>query len=101
MKIGLAIAPLLVATTAYAQAPGEYADGDVSPPGMTPVAPAPAPALEAPRRWSVGLGMGSINLAPHHQPEAQTHFSVGQLALRYRATRHLEIELALSGGAEE
>lgn len=109
MKIGLVIVPLLLATSAYAQAPGDdsqapadYQDGDIAPPGMAPpapvvVTPAPPPRV---RRWSLGLGLGSLSVAPHHAPDAGTEFSVGQLAVRYLATRHLELELAMSGGDE-
>src|SRR5262245_26463852 len=100
MKLGLVITPLLLVSTAYAQAPGDYEGGDVAPPGMTPVAAPQAPLPERPRRWSVGLGVGSITLAPHHTPDVETQFDVGQLALRYRITRHIELELALSGGDE-
>src|SRR4051794_5907805 len=102
MKLGFVAAPLLFAATAYAQAPGDYAaEDDVAPPGMTPVAVAEAPPPVRPLRWSVGLGIGSVDLAPHHQPDNQTEFAIGQLAIRYRATAHLEIELALSGGSEQ
>lgn len=105
MKIGLVVAPLLLAGTAYAQAPGDYyGDGDIAPPGMAaPVAPgyvAPVAPFR-PQRWSVGLSVGSIGLAPHMQPDNETDFSVGQLALRYRPWRHLEVELLLGGGSEE
>jgi hypothetical protein len=70
---------------------------------MTPTAPVPVatPPVERPLRWSVGLGIGSVGLAPHDDPENETDFAVGQLAVRYRATRHLEIELAVAGGREQ
>jgi hypothetical protein len=98
MKLGFVVAPLLVATTAYAQAPGDY---EVSPPGMSPTAPVAQPEAPRPLRWSIGLGVGSVGLAPHHDPENETDFAIGQLALRYRATAHLEIELAVAGGREQ
>jgi hypothetical protein len=104
MKIGLVLASLVLSTTAAsAQAPGDYYEGDIAPPGMAPVAPEPAPAPPPvrQRRWSIGLNVGSLGVAPHAQPENQTEFSVGQLALRYRPWRRLEIELALGGGTEE
>jgi hypothetical protein len=109
MKLPLVLASLFVATTAYAQAPGEYeeetaASGEVvAAPGMVApvvVAPTPPPPPK-PRRWSVGLGIGSLSLAPHSAPEVETEYGVGQLAVRYLATRHLEIELALGGGHEK
>lgn len=100
MKLGFVVAPLLIATTAYAQAPGDY---EVSPPGMSPSAPIVPEAAPAPRplRWSIGLGFGSVGLAPHQDPENESDFAIGQLALRYRATTHLEIELAVAGGREQ
>lgn len=96
MKLGSIALLLVLSSTAYAQAPGEV---EIAPPGMTPEV-APTPTVEAPRRWSVGLGIGFVDLAPHSAPEATTQFDVGQLAVRYRATRHLEVELALAGGGE-
>jgi hypothetical protein len=93
------IASMFVTATAYAQAPGEVA----------PAAPA-APAEPAPcaphesvmaNRWAVGLSIGSLGLAPKDAPDAQTQFAVGQLALRFRATLHLELEAAFGGGREQ
>jgi hypothetical protein len=103
MKLPFVLASLFVASAAYAQAPGEYEEGTGAP-GMAPVvAPVVAPTPPPPpvRRWSVGLGFGSMNLAPHSAPDAETQFGVGQLAVRYLATRHLEIELAVGGGREQ
>jgi len=105
MKL-LVLAPLVLASTAYAQAPGDYYGGgdgySYGAPGMTPVAPLPPPAPPPPplRRFSVGLGIGNTSLAPHSAPENKHDFAVGQLALRYLAGRHLEIELAFTGGTE-
>ncbi len=102
MKLGFVVAPLLFAATAYAQAPGEYAEDDVSPPGMSPIAPPEAaPVPVRPLRWSVGVGIGSVGLAPHSDSSNETQFGVAQLAVRYRATAHLEIELAVAGGREQ
>ena len=103
MKIGLVLAPLLLASTAYAQAPGDdYYNDDLAPPSMTPVAPTPVVvAPERVRRWSIGVGFGSLSLAPHQSPEAETEFAVGTLSLRYLLGRHLELELAISGGDEK
>jgi hypothetical protein len=101
MKLPVIVGSLLVfaASTAYAQAPGEFET--IAPPSMTPVA---APVVVAPaekvRRWSVGLGFGGLELAPHAAPDAKTQFDVGQLFVRYRPWRHLELELALGGGTE-
>jgi hypothetical protein len=108
MKLPLAFASLFVATTAYAQAPGD--EGGAVPgeyeataaPGMVaPVVVVPPPPPPKPRRWSVGLGIGSLSLAPHVAPEQETEFGIGQIAVRYLATRHLEIELAFGGGREQ
>jgi hypothetical protein len=101
MKLLLAASSLLIASTAYAQAPGEYEEGTGAP-GMAPVVvePVVAPPVKQ-RRWSVGLGFGSLGLSPHDNPDAETNYGIGQLALRYRPWRHLEIELAFSGGREQ
>jgi hypothetical protein len=98
MKLGLILSPLLVASLAHAQAPGDY---EIAAPGMTPeslpVSPAPAPV----RRLSLGLGIGFVDLAPHSGPVGSSaQFDIAQLSIRYLATRHLEIELGLSGGRE-
>lgn len=101
MKLRVAFASLLVASTAYAQAPGEvYGDSDLAPPSMAPVAPVfIAPARQA-RRWSVGIGFGSMELAPHVRPDASTEFDIAQLYVRYRPWRRIELELAFGGGSE-
>jgi hypothetical protein len=103
MKIGLALVSLVLATTtAYAQAPGDYDDGDLAPPGMAPVTVVAAPPPPVRQlRWSVGLNAGHLGVAPHMQPDNQSDFSIGQLVLRYRPWGHLEIELALGGGSEQ
>lgn len=105
MKLWLALAPLVLASTAaHAQAPGDYDDGSggFAPPSMAPeVAPAPPPPPPRVRRWSVGVGLGQTALAPHSAPDSETEFAVGQLAVRVLATRHLEVELAFTGGSEQ
>jgi hypothetical protein len=100
MKLPVVLASLFVASSAYAQAPGDYDEGTGAPGMAEPqvVAPTPPPP---PRRWSVGLGIGSLSLAPHDAPDAKTEYGVGQIAVRYLATRHLEIELAFGGGREQ
>ncbi len=106
MKLPVILGSLVVASTAYAQAPGDYSGdgeygGDIAPPSMAPVV---APVVVAPpprqRRWSVGLGFGNLELAPHSAPDNSTDFDIAQLYVRYRPWRHLEIELALGGGHE-
>jgi hypothetical protein len=102
MKLPVVLASLFVATTAYAQAPGYYEEGTGAPGMSAPVEVAPTPPPPPPlRRWSVGLGVGSLSLAPHEAPDVETEFGVGQIAVRYLATRHLEIELAFAGGREQ
>ena len=102
MKLVAVLVPLLVAATAHAQAPGET---DLAPPGMAapvPMVVAPAPEVSPmANRWAVGLSVGSLSIAPKAQPDNKTEFGVGELSLRFRATYHLELELALGGGREK
>ncbi|HEY5922029.1 MAG TPA: hypothetical protein VIV11_10185 [Kofleriaceae bacterium] len=102
MKLPVVLASLFAATTAYAQSPGDYEEGTGAP-GYAPVEVAPVVVTPPPRprRWSVGLGVGSLSLSPHGAPEIESQYSVGQLAVRFLATRHLEIELAFAGGREQ
>jgi hypothetical protein len=106
------LAPILAASSAYAQAPGEY-DPYYAPAPPSSYAPAPAPApanpcsyAEAPRSWmvdrvAIGLSLGSMSVSPDEAPEGtETQFRIGELALRYRMSRRLELEFALSGGRE-
>jgi opacity protein-like surface antigen len=108
----VSLAPLFAAPLAHAQAPGEVQPVVVAPvveaPGAGPIV-APGPGPEAgcePRpavmddRWAIGLSLGGMSIAPSDTPDDQTHFTVGELALRFRATLHLEIELAVGGGRE-
>src|ERR1044071_9204555 len=93
---------LLGATTTHAQAPGEVA---VQPVVMVPESACVACGCSRAetvmaRRWAVGLSLGSMTLAPDGQPDDKTAFALGELALRFRATRHLELELAVGGGRE-
>lgn len=109
----LSLAPLLAASTAHAQAPGEYtqAPGEVEPaPPPPPPAAQPAPAYScgwaAPvpvmaHRWAIGLAFGGMGVAPEGAAEgSETRFRVGEISVRYRATRRLELQLAMSGGRE-
>jgi hypothetical protein len=42
-----------------------------------------------------------VSIAPKDQPDNKTRFGLGELSLRFRATYHLEVELALGGGREQ
>lgn len=101
MKLRVTLASLLVASTAYAEAPGEvYDEGELAPPGMAPTAPIIVAPVAKVRRWSIGVGFGSMELAPHVAPDATTDFDIAQLYVRYQLRRHFEFELALGGGGE-
>ncbi|HEX3762000.1 MAG TPA: outer membrane beta-barrel protein [Kofleriaceae bacterium] len=125
------LAPLFAAPLAHAQAPGEdvqpvvappvvvqpvvvapvFAPATIGPPGMAPVvAPAPPPEagcgceLREPvmaNRWAIGFSVGGMSLAPRDTPDDQTHFAIGELALRFRVARHFELEAAVGGGREQ
>ena len=108
----LVLASLFIGATAYAQAPGDtdMQDGGGAPGQVAPVAANPCGgcpmAASAPRdvmanRFVVGLSIGSFSLAPQASPDAKSDFGIGQLSFRYRATYHLELELALGGGQEQ
>jgi hypothetical protein len=93
MKI-VAAAVLLAATTAYAQAPGETLP-------EVPAQPATDSIPVMANRWAVGMSAGSLSIAPKDSPDDKTQFGVGELSLRYRATYHLDVELAAAGGREQ
>lgn len=88
--------------SAFAEAPGEV-DADPAPMGPSMVRPTVETAAPCAmgQRWSLGFVLGQASLAPKHSPDAKSDFAIGGLALRYRATRHLELELALTGGKEQ
>lgn len=97
------------AATAFAQAPGDYQTQPsyeaqpLMPPGYAspqPMVIAPARPSVMANRWAIGLSFGQLSLAPKDSPDNKTDFGVGQLSLRFRATLHLELELALGGGRE-
>jgi hypothetical protein len=75
-------------------------------PASTPVQVAyAAPVRSRPsvmaNRWAVGFSIGSMSLAPDSAPDSETEFATGELALRFRATRHLELEVSAGGGREQ
>lgn len=103
--LALAFAPLFAAATAHAQAPGgdysgDYYAGPSATPPQTLVQPAPPPAVFD-SRWSIAASVGSMSVTPDHNPDGKTDFTVGELALRYRGWRHLELELSLAGGNQQ
>ncbi|HTR56048.1 MAG TPA: hypothetical protein VMJ10_35470 [Kofleriaceae bacterium] len=112
----LAIAALVVSisATARAQAPGDSDGYYGAGPGAQPMAPATPPqfvacgAVVAPinvmaNRWAVGFSVGSMTVQPKDSTSSadQTQFGVGELALRFRLTPHLEIEGAVGGGRQQ
>jgi hypothetical protein len=102
LSVPLFTASLGHALLARAQAPGEVATQPVV---MVPESACVACGCNRPesvmsRRWAIGLSLGGMSLAPESRPEDETAFAVGELALRFRATRHLELELAVGGGRE-
>jgi len=127
--LACSLAPLVTASLAHAQAPGEpvapievapvdappdyapvyapvYAQPVIAAPGMTPMV-APAECGAPPRResvmenrWSVALSVGSMGLAPKDLPDDNTAFIIGELAFRFRVTPHFELELSGGGGRE-
>ena len=100
-----ALGPLFITGVAFAQAPGEWSQppGEVSPQRPVESAPCgPCGSAESVmvNRWSLGAGLGSLVIAPKDSPDDKTEFTVGELALRYRATFHLELELSGASGVQ-
>lgn len=90
------LAPLALATsTASAQAPGQWAP---PPPSDYAAPPPPPPIVE--QRWSVGLSMQHTTVATD-DGAAEANFAGGEIALRYRGWRHLELELSFGGGRQQ
>ena len=100
--LALSLAPLFAATLAHAQAPGQLA----------PAAPLEPVSVCAPPcgggggrsvmddRWAIGVSLGAMSLEPQAGPGPATGFAIAELALRFRATLHLELELSAGGGRE-
>jgi len=101
-SLAFSLAPLFAASLAHAQAPGEWVP-PAAPDGGTVCAPCGCRHVDSvmDNRWSLGLSLGSMSLAPDGQSDNQTAFAVGELALRFRATPHLELELSAGGGREQ
>jgi hypothetical protein len=111
LVVPLVLASSIASSVSRAQAPGDYyGGGDYggggyygAGPSMTPVSPELPPPPPPPRirRFSVGLGIGHMSLAPHNAPDMNTDFGLGEIAIRYLLGRHLELELQLAGGDEQ
>lgn len=104
LVLALAAAPLFLAATAHAQAPGDYSGDYYAGPSSAPVVPptqvvAPAPK-PMPGRFSISLGVGSLSLGSD-QTDQTVDFGIGQIAARYRGWRHLELELSFAGGNQQ
>jgi hypothetical protein len=86
----------VVAGTAHAQAPGET-------PPVEPAAPAVAPCSDCidvmSDRWSVGFVLGVVGLQNQDKSE-QLNLGGSELALRFRATPHLEVQAAFGSARE-
>jgi opacity protein-like surface antigen len=92
----LGLLALLVASTAHAQAPGEVAP--IAPTPVPVVVASPGPDVMA-HRFGIGINLGTMSVSPH-DAATPTDFRTSELALRFRATPHLELELLLSGGRQ-
>jgi hypothetical protein len=103
LRTAAVVALLLAATSiARAQAPGEMepsAAPPPPPPGFVCAGAAPIDVMA--NRWAVGLGLGSLSLAPKDSPDAKTDYAIGELSIRFRATYHLELEAAFGGGRQQ
>ena len=88
----------LTVGSAHAQAPGEVLGeaSEAQPPMVIQVA---RPASVMDDRWAVGLSLGSMSLA-HDGSHDHTGFGIGELAVRFRASPHLELELSAGGGRQ-
>lgn len=93
-------APTSAAPTYYG--PSSYTPHYAQPPGPAPANPCTTAAVPVmARRWSIGLSIGQLGLSPEEAPEGtEAEFRIAELAIRYRASRRLELELAMSGGRE-
>ncbi|HET9623645.1 MAG TPA: outer membrane beta-barrel protein [Kofleriaceae bacterium] len=94
-------APVVVAPAPVIVAPAPVI---VAPAMVTPVAPV---AIRVARResvmdnrWAVGLSLGSMSLTRDGSDD-KTAFAIGELAVRFRATPHLELELTAGGGRQQ
>ncbi len=106
----VALAPLLAGSLAHAEvaeapleASAPMGGGRAISVGQPQMAPADARPVEddaaAPRRWSLALAVGSLHLSRDGRTDREA-FAIGELAVRYRATQHLELEIGVGGGRQ-
>lgn len=98
---------LCVSGTAYAQAPGVGWDEGTGAPGTVEPQAVYVPPVAChcianvmENRWAIGLSAGSFVASPDEGYMAETHFDFTELAFRFRATPHLELEATIGGGHE-
>jgi hypothetical protein len=95
MRARFIVVALVVARTASAQAPGE----------VQPIAPPPAPIVCADclsvmeHRWSVSLSLAATGLQSKDNTD-QVNLGGGEVAVAFRATPHLELQLQLADAHE-
>lgn len=106
--LGFAFVPLVTSVaTARAQAPGETSPYEASPYETTSpyqpsvVEPPPAAPSVMAHRWAIGVAIGAYGTSPADGGVGGDHgFRVAELAVRYRASPRLELELHTGGGRE-
>jgi hypothetical protein len=103
----LLVATFLIGSSSvvFAQVPGDNGDEGYGAPGMMQPQPvlvvAPYQGVDVMQnRWAVGLSFGSISTTPKGG-DYSTAYNVGELSLRFRATPHFELELAVAGGEDD
>jgi len=108
MTLPRLLAATIVLVPAVALADYDYGGDYYRGPSATPVtvytppaAPPPPPRPVFNSRWSIGFALGGASFAPEGNADAQADFDLGQLAVRYRGWRHLELELAMAGGTQQ
>jgi hypothetical protein len=109
----LVLVPVFTHSLARAQAPGEVMPAvptTAPPPALGPGAPSPTPVTtcvtesgcsRAPtvmdNRWAIGASLGSLGV----EGQDDDSYQMRELALRFRATLHLELEMSLASGEKQ
>jgi len=73
---------------------------ETPPPPPCAWAAAPHESVMA-HRFAVGLSLGHLSIGSRDTTDDKADFGVGELAIRFRATLHIELELAVGGGREQ